>query len=278
MRTSGPCLPSGRRSASTSSAGSVPGQRQQPAELVGHARAAARRRPRRSAPGQRVVHEHHVGVAAVAQLVRRRSGPSRRPPSGSAAARAARPRSPAPAAASAASRVAAVDVGERVADLGDVDAGRAGRPTAIRNSSRRRIARTAVTASTGSACRRAAAVISFCSASRGPAAAAPRRCAEHPHALRRALQQVGGVAAGGEQRASRCGDLRPRRAAVWRYQCVEPSASEICRKPNSPASGFGRVGEPAEHRRQQGALDRRASRDSPLVSASRCRSAAAGSA
>ena len=67
MRTSGPCLPSGRRSASTSSAGSGPGSDEQPAELVGHGLGVRRRLVLVDAV-LRVVHEQHVGVAAVGQL------------------------------------------------------------------------------------------------------------------------------------------------------------------------------------------------------------------
>ena len=67
MRTGGPCLPSGRRSVSSCSGGSGDGRVEQRAHLVGH-------QGRRGSglalvdPGQRVVDEHDVGVAAVADL------------------------------------------------------------------------------------------------------------------------------------------------------------------------------------------------------------------
>ncbi len=69
----------------------------------------------------------------------------------------------------------------------------------------------------------------------------------------------------------------PSSRSVWRYQCDDPSASEICRKPNSPASGFGAS---ANQPSIAGSSVRWmfADRDTPLVSASRCRSAALGSA
>ena len=66
---------------------------------------------------------------------------------------------------SAASRVAAV-ISVRATPTASTSTRPSSSPTAIRNSSRRRIARMAVTASTGSVCRWAAAVISFWSAAR----------------------------------------------------------------------------------------------------------------
>ena len=68
MRTSGPCRPSGRSPVSTSSAGSRDCVGQQPAYVVGH-RLGHRRGQLGVGTGQRLVHEHHVGVAAVAELV-----------------------------------------------------------------------------------------------------------------------------------------------------------------------------------------------------------------
>ena len=46
-----------------------------------------------------------------------------------------------------------------------------------------------------------------------------------------------------------------------RYQWVEPSSSETRRKDEQPGVGVGLVGEPAEHDREQRALDRRATAD-----------------
>ena len=68
----------------------------------------------------------------------------------------------------------------------------------------------------------------------------------------------------------------PSSRSVWRYQCVEPSASEICRNPHSPASGFGAS---ANQPSIAGSSARwmLAVRVSPDVSASRWRSAATGS-
>ena len=67
VRTSGPCLPSGRRSASTSSAGSPPGRESSRRSSLATAWAYVAASCS-SAPVHRVVHEHHVGVAAVGQL------------------------------------------------------------------------------------------------------------------------------------------------------------------------------------------------------------------
>ena len=78
--------------------------------------------------------------------------------------------------------------------------------------------------------------------------------AQHPHALRLALEQVGGVARRGEQRGEPLGDLAlvaqrlevPRRAAE---RLADPAEAE------QPGVRVGRLGEPLEHRRQQRALD-----------------------
>ena len=68
MRTSGPCLPSGRSPGSISSGGSGAGRASSACRSSATA-CAAWLASCSSAPGYRVVHEHHVGVAAVAGLV-----------------------------------------------------------------------------------------------------------------------------------------------------------------------------------------------------------------
>ena len=55
-------------------------------------------------------------------------------------------------------------------------------------------------------------------------------------------------------RASRSA-IVPSSRSARRYHGVLPSASETWRKASRPWSGFGRVGEPAEHGRQQLPLD-----------------------
>ena len=61
-------------------------------------------------------------------------------------------------------------------------------------------------------------------------------------------------------RASRSA-ARPSSRSIFRYQWMVPSASLTRRKASSPRVGVGLVGEPAEHDRQQRALDRRAPAD-----------------
>ena len=69
----------------------------------------------------------------------------------------------------------------------------------------------------------------------------------------------------------------PSSRSVRRYHGVRPSASEILRKPKSPASGSGASANHSSIDRQQRRwID--AVRETPLVSASRWRSAASGSA
>ena len=167
---------------------------------------------RSTAPGQRVVDEQHVGVAAVAELVA--AEPPHRHDAQPGRQRLARapPRRPRTAAASPASIVAAV-TSVRASPTSRTSSRPSRSATAIRNSSRRRTARTAAIASAWSSWRPAAASISVASASR-------RRgtqlvvVAEQPHRLGRAQQQVGGVAAGGEHPRHPLGGRRSRRGAA----------------------------------------------------------------
>ena len=80
---------------------------------------------------------------------------------------------------------------------------------------------------------------------------------EHRHRLGRAQQQVGGVPAGGQHPRHRSAAADSSRSSR-RYQGVAPSASLDPPEPEQPGVGVRGVGEPAEHHRQQRALDGRA--------------------
>jgi hypothetical protein len=83
---------------------------------------------------------------------------------------------------------------------------------------------------------------------------------QHLHALRLALQQVGGIARGGEQGREPLRDL----ALVAQRREVPRGVAERLAEPSEPEEpgvGVGCVGEPLEHDRQQRALDRCGPRD-----------------
>ena len=92
LRTSGPLLPSGRRSASRPSCGSGPGadSSRRSSWTTSSAWVWA---SSSSAPSTGLVHEHHVGVASRSRARRRRGGPCRRRAAGSTSGRAACARS-----------------------------------------------------------------------------------------------------------------------------------------------------------------------------------------
>ena len=216
-------------------------------------RRCVRRRDLRVRALDRVVHEHDVRIGAVGQLEAAVAAHRDRPPSGSAPP--SRPRWAAtvsPATVSVASSVASVRL-DSPAPTAVTSSSPTSSPTAIRSSSRRRTARTARTRSSADSWRPAAASISLVSASDGQ-----RRqvAAEHLHALRLALQQVGGVAGGGQHPGQPLGDL----ALVAEHREVPVGAAERVADPaeaEQPGVRVGGVGEPLEHHRQQGALDRR---------------------
>ena len=235
MRTSGPCLPSGRRSASTSSARVGAGQGEQPAQLVGH-RLGVRRRRLRVGALDRVVHEHHVGVAAVGQLDaaepahRDDRHPGRRGvepallADGCGRRRRAPPRGWRRSAGTARRRRRPRRVSR---------AGRRPRSGTARGGGSRGPPRTA---SSASSWRPAAASISLVSASADSGARSPPSIRD---ALRLALEQVGGVAAWWPAAGPAARRPAPSSRSSPQVPGVAPSASLIRRKPSSPASGSG---------------------------------------
>ena len=119
----------------------------------------------------------------------------------------------------------------------------------------RRTPRAAATATSQSSLRRATASISPPSTSR-PRGRSSASSASKRHRFGRPAQQVGDVAAGGEHSSQPSRGRRLSSRSTRRYQGVLPSASLTCRNDEQPGVGVRRVGEPAEHRRQQRPLDR----------------------
>ena len=213
-----PACPRGAGRRRPRAPGRAPGSDEQPAQLVGHAPGRTTRRPAGPRRARGLVHEHHVGVAAVGQLeaavaahrhdrhprrrrVERRCCDAHRPAGDLERRLQGRVGEP----------------GQRGADLGDVDQRRAGRPTAIRNSSRRRIA--------ADRAHRLDRVVLAPAAATHLRRSAPRRAQrrevrrpEHPHALaaraRAGRWRSGEVAS---TRASRSATW-PSSRSVWRYQ------------------------------------------------------------
>ena len=131
-----------------------PGRRRRAAGAAPGRPASARllrRRARR--PRRGLVHEQHVGVAAVAHLARRRAGPCRRPAGGSERA-AGRCLDRAHGDVERRLQRGGGEVGEGAPDLGRGRAHRSGRRRRSRNSSWRRTARAAVIASSADSLRR----------------------------------------------------------------------------------------------------------------------------
>ena len=257
MRTSGPFLPSGRRSASSSSGGSGPAAPSSRRSSCDHERSRPPAPRRSSAPGERVVHEQHVGVAAVAQLARRRAGPSPTTssrvgerPAGRSLDRAVRRCRARPASVAAVRSVSARPTSLEVEQPDQVGRRRSGTARAGGRRAPPSIASSAVVLAPRPprSSRRAGP-------SRGRGLQ-PVVVAEHGHRLRRAH------AAG--RRRTGCG---PARAPAARRRCPRRAASSgtsaSCRASSltraegqQPGVGVGLVGEPAEHHRQQRALDR----------------------
>ena len=146
-------------------------------------------------------------------------------------------------------------------------------PAASRSSSRRRTARIERTASTGSSWRPADAVISniSCTTSRGVRSSPSIRTPSGSRSMSAVAKRE--VASTRASRSATC----PSSRRVPRYHGVEPSDSLSRRNPNKPASGSG---ESANQPSIAGisAFWMLAVRVTPLVSASRWRSAAFGSA
>ena len=238
MRTSGPCLPSGRRSASTSRARvASTGSREQPAHVVGHG-LGHRRGQLRVGARQRLVHEHHVGVAAVAELVAAVATHRDDRHPGRHSARRVRASTAADRRGQRRLEGGAGDVGQRVADLGDPERhaqvgdadpqqlAAADGPDRQRPRPRgRRAARRRPSSPPGPP--------------RGPAARGAPRSPRIADALRLALEQVGGVAAGRQhlRHPLRGLALVAQQAEVPRRGCPAPRRSGGSR--TGPASGSG---------------------------------------
>ena len=95
---------------------------------------------------------------------------------------------------------------------------------------------------------------------RGLGAQRHQRLPQHLHALRLALEQVGGVARGAEDVGQPLGDL----ALVAQHREVPRRTSQALADPpeaEQPGVGVGRVGEPLQQHRQQGPLDVGGARD-----------------
>ena len=144
----------------------------------------------------------------------------------------------------------------------------------MRSSSRRRIARTAVTAASASSCLPTTAAASARSTSRGLAASSASSPSIATAAGARSSSPVA-YRLEARMRASRSATLVSSRSSR-RYQGLCPSASLTWRKASSPASGSAA---PANQSSSTGSSVRwmAARRDTPAVSASMWRSAPAGS-
>ena len=130
-------------------------------------------------------------------------------------------------------------------------------PHAIRSSSRRRTARTAPTAASGDV---GALEQRLHLRQRRLGAQRDERLPQHLHALRLALEQVGGVARGAEEVGQPLGDL----ALVAQHREVPRRAAQALADPpeaEEPGVGVGRVGEPLQQHRQQRPLDVGGARD-----------------
>ena len=252
MRTSGPCLPSGRRSASTTSGGSPPGSGSSRRISFGHGQGVAVRRLGASAPARGLVHEQHVGVAAVAQLVAAEAAHGRPPRTGWA------PRRPAAARAPRRPPRAGWPRSGGVGDPREPGARRRRRRRARRG--RRRPCGTArggarrgprAPASPTSFCRPAAASISSVDRLGGERRAGRRRGSARPAAR---ASSVGGVA----RRRQHAREVLGGRALVAQHPQVPGGAAERVAdlaEAEQPGVGVGGVGEPVQQHRQQGALD-----------------------
>ena len=208
---------------------------------------------------QRLVHEHHVGVAGVRHLAA--AEPAHRDDGDAGRERLAplgldrRDRGD-----QAALEGGPGDVGQRLPDCVDVDqpehvGGRDPEQLAPAHRPHRgdRLDRVGVPAAPRAAPRWTSAV-----------ALARQQVGvvgEQRGRLRRAQQQVGGVPAGGQQVREPLG----RGALVAQHPQVPVRRARArrssVRKPSRPRVGVGRLGEPAQHRRQQLALDRGPARD-----------------
>ena len=236
MRTSGPCRPpaAGRRRGPAGGSGpAAPSSRRSSWTTSGRGRSCA---SPLVAAGHRVVHEQHVGVAAVAQLGA--AEPAHRRPR--AAGCGARPRSSSTrrtAMSSARVQRGGGEVGEGRTRRRRGRAARSGRPTATRNSSRRRTPAPPSIAASADSLRRVAASISACRAARGRGLSPPSS-PSMAHRLRCAQQQVGGVAAARPARAPAARRPLPSSRSSRRYQWVVPErVADAAGRPSSPASG-----------------------------------------
>ena len=284
MRTSGPLLPSGRRSASISSGGSAVG-------ICSSRRISATTRLGAADASwsvdalARFVHEEHVGVGAVAQFVSAEAAHAddREPGRQSVAPAVPHDR------AQRARERRRVQIGQCAADpvhqrpvvglgrlvLGAVGADR-GPPAAVRNSSRRRTPRATATACCAVSARGRRRRGSPAPAGRGRAARGRSGSPSSATASGARISRSGAKRPADSTRA-RFSAAAPSSRSSRRYHGVLPSASDTLRKPSSPASGSA---ESANQPSSTGSSVRwiAALRLTPDASASRCRSAAAGSA
>ena len=254
MRTGGPCLPSGRRSVSSCSGRIRRRGVEQRAHLVGH-------QGRRGGglalvdTGQRLVDEHDVGVAAVADLAAavaphpddQHPGRQRRAPGalqlGGRGLQGAGDRG-------------VGDVGQRVADVVDGQ-----RLEDVRGRDPEQLA--AAQGAHGHDSLGGVVV-----AGRGGQELRGQRArlagaqlggvGEQGHAVRGPQQQLGGVPAAGQDPGHPLGTGR----LVAQQAQVPGRPAEVVAdppEPEQPGVGVRGVGEPSEHDRQQGPLDRRTS-------------------
>ena len=254
----GPCGPPAagrrRRPAAGPATGSASSRRSSPTTAC-----AASVASRSSAPVERVVHEQHVGVAAVAELAAAEAGPSRSTASrvgSGAAARSPRPRRT--ATSSAACERGRGDVGQRLARPARRRAARAGRPP------RPGTARAGARARDRADGRRRV-VVPAGRGQRPPRRAPPRPRGRSSASSASSRTRLRAPASAGRRRTgcvasswasrSATGALVAQQPQVPVASC--PSASLSLPEASRPRVGVGRVGEPAEQHRQQRALDRR---------------------
>ena len=256
MRTIGPFLPSGRRSGSTSSGGSLAGRdssRRTSATTAGR----ERRRDLRLHALDRLVDEHHVGIAAVGQLEAAVATHRDHRDPGSAPPPAPRWRRTASVAMSRVACSVASVSRLRPCPTSATSVPATSSPHAIRSSSRRRTARTATDRGLG---RLRPLGQRLHLRERGLGAQRDERLPQHLHALRLALEQVGGVARGAEDVGQPLGDL----ALVAQHREVPRRPAQALADPpeaEQPGVGVGRVGEPLQQHRQQRPLDVGGARD-----------------
>ena len=255
MRTIGPFLPSGRRSASTSSGGSLAGSDSSRRTSATTA-VRVRRRDLRLDAVDRLVDEHHVGVAAVGQL-EAAVAPHRdhRDPAGGGV----QPALPAHGLGRDVERGLQRRVGEPAQALPDHRHVGARHELAARDPQQLATAYGTHRHDRGLG-RLGPLEQRLHLRERGLGAQRDERLPQHLHALRLALEQVGGVARGAEDDGEPLGDL----ALVAQHREVPRRAAQALADPaeaEQPGVRVGRVGEPLQQHRQQRALDVGGARD-----------------